>query len=267
MKTKNNFTLTIIFAMILQLVSYSQNSKKDNEIKPFKIDSKYLSGLEIPQIKLKAHPNRKYFQKTIYSGKELSVFVLSSETALNKIKSFPIDEFVYYINGKAEVKNDKQNTNFYAGDYLAVLKGFSGNWTNIGGNTYHLELSVISNRKSKKIATSKDIFPFLLNKDLLSGINLKKQDSVSFSNILYSGTELEIKTVSEKPNSRKISNNKKEEFIHILSGGVSITPLNGKLQTFYKGDFFILPKGFNGLWESKGNNLLRTIIVSESDIL
>ena len=204
-----------------------------------------------------------YFQKTIYKGKELSVFVLSSETATNKIEKFPIDEFVYYINGKATVKNSKEKVNFYAGDYLAVPKGFSGNWTNNGGNKYHLELSVIANKRSKKTNNSKEKFPFVLNRELLSGIGITKQDSINFKDVLYKGSELEISTISEKPNVKKLNRNSKEEFIHILIGKVTLTSSSGKSETFYKGDFFIIPKDFEGIWKSEGQNLLRYLKVTQ----
>lgn len=259
MKTINNILIYFIFTF--HFVSFGQNTKDKNEIFPFKIDETYLSGLEIPKVKLKAHPNRDYFQKTIYSGSELSVYILSSATATNTIKSFPIDEFVYYINGKALVKNDTENRTFYSGDYLAVPKGFSGNWTNTGGNTYHLELSVISNKRSKEIDNAKHKFPFVLDKDLLSGIGITKEDSIHFKDVLYKGSDLEISTISEKSNTKTILKNSKEQFIHILVGKITLTSLSGKSVTFYKGDFFIIPKYFEGSWESEGQDFTRYLRV------
>ncbi|MEL7124170.1 MAG: hypothetical protein AAFO07_32340 [Bacteroidota bacterium] len=92
-----------IFSMILTL-SFSQEMTKDSIIEPFKIDDKYLSGLDIPKVQIKAHPEREYYQKRLYKGSELSVYILSSETALNEIDNFSIDEFVYYINGRADIE-------------------------------------------------------------------------------------------------------------------------------------------------------------------
>lgn len=251
-----------ILFLIVTTFSFSQEIAKDSIIEPFKIDEKYLSGLDIPKLELKAYPEREYYQKRLYKGSELSIFILSSETAINEIKNFPIDEFVYYINGRAdiEIKNSTA-INFYSGDYLFVPKGFSGNWTNNGGNKYHLELSVISNKRADSTSTQKEKEPFLLNKELISGIGLTELSPKKYSDLLYSGVELEVLTESEESCEKKIDNNKKEEFIHVLNGTVSIKPINGKEQTFYRGDFFILPKRFSGSWKSEGIDLLRILKV------
>ena len=239
---------------------FSQATTKDSIIEPFKIEDKYLSGLDLPKVTIKAHPDREYYQKRLYKGSELSVYILSSETALNEIDNFSIDEFVYYINGKAEIETkDGSVLNFYAGDYLFVPKGFSGNWTNNGGNKLHLELSVISNKRADSTKISKAQNPFLLDKELISGIGLTQSDGSKYKDILYSGVELEVLTESETPTIREINGNEQEEFIHLLTGSLTIHPKNGEAQTYFKGDFFILPKGFSGTWESKG--LLRIIKV------
>ena len=238
------------------------NFPLDSIIEPFKIEERTLSGLDIPKQKLKDHPNRDYFQKRIYKGSELSIYILSSETAVNEINSFPIDEFVFFMNGRADIQTAENNEfSFYSGDYIFVPKGFSGNWTNNGGNKYHLELSVISNKRADSSSTQKAQEPFLLDRELISGIGLTELTTKKFRNSLYSGVELEVLTESEEPCEKNIVNNGKEEFIHVLNGIVVIKPFNGKEQTFYKGDFFILPKGFTGSWKSEGQNLFRTLKV------
>ena len=134
---------------------FSQDRKAEKIIEPIPIGKEELSGLNIPKFKLKEHPKREYFQKRLYLGSELMVFVLASETANNKIESFGIEEFVYFANGKAEIDmKDGGKLSFLAHDYIFVPKGFAANWKNIG-NKYHLELSVISRKRSAKESSFK----------------------------------------------------------------------------------------------------------------
>ncbi len=259
-----NKLLYLSFLILISIPLHAQKSINDTIIEPIAIDKSILSGVNIPKVKLKAHPERDYYQKRIYKGSELSVYILSSETAVNKIDNFPIDEFVYYMNGKADIKAENGNeVSFSSGDYLFVPKGFKGNWTNHGGNTYNLELSVISNKRADSTAVSKAKLPFVLDKELISGIRLTQVNEKKYKDVIYSGVELEITTESEKPGKTTIINNKKEQFIHILNGMVTIKSLKGNEQTFYKGDFFILPKGYTGNWTSSGLGLMRTLIVMQ----
>ncbi len=259
---------TILFCIAL-LCFLTVRAQEENQVpKPFPIDEKYLSGLDIPKFELKAHPEREYFQKRLYRGSELTVFILSSETADNAFESFPLEEFVYFLNGRADVtpKNEAQ-ISFYPNDYIFVPKGFAGKSTNNGGNTYHLELSVISNRRTDSTQLSKPQKPFVLDKELLAGIGLTQISETLYRDELYSGVELQIITESEEATEKQISNSPKEQFIQVLNGKVTLTPTGAAPQTFYAGDFFILPKGFNGLWQSEGANLCRTLRVMQVEPL
>ncbi|MFK7747857.1 MAG: cupin domain-containing protein [Kordia sp.] len=250
------YCIYILFFCV-QLVS-AQQSTKGTIVTPFKISERYLSGLDIPQVRLKAHPKRMYFQKRIYKGSELSIFILSSETATNTIDKFSIDEYVFYLKGKAEIElqNGEKQT-FLSGDHVCVPKGFSGNWTNNGGNQYHLELSVISNKRAPKEAVSTPAKPFLLGEERLSGIG-----EIPQKHTLFSGVELTMKTVTEKPETKEILKNTQEQFIHVLDGIVTITPKNGKAQIFYRNDFFVLPKGFSGTWKTEAQHTFRMLVVT-----
>ena len=57
----------------------------------------------------------------------------------------------------------------------------------------------------------------------------------------------------------------KEQLIYIVSGTLNLTPTNGEAQTFYTGDFLVLPAGFTGKWESKGHRLFRSLRVYRAD--
>lgn len=255
------FSLTIV--LILTSFAFSQDKKSKQAIKPILIGKDEMSGLDLPKVKLKAHPTREYFQKALFRGEELSIFILASETANNKIASFGIEEFVYFANGKADITmKDGSKISFLAQDYIFVPKGFAANWKNIG-NKYHLELSVISRMRSDKKAVSKVKKPMLLDREKLAGIGLTKKSKTTYSDTLYSGLELEIVVEAEEPTEMGIVDSKREQFINVLSGKVTVQPQNGKAQTFHTGDFFVLPKGFTGSWKSVGANLFRTLRVMQ----
>lgn len=260
MKTKYTIALLLCLVITFCKAQTAQKTISKEIIKPILLNKKALSGVGLDSVYLKDQPKRSFFQKRIYRGTDISIYVISSGTASKYFESFPIEEFVYMINGKAflEPKNEKPYE-FVTGDFVAVPKGYHGNWTTVGGNKYHLELSVVSNKRADSKEVSKIKNPFSFDKNLLSGVNLTAINDENYQDILYSGIELGITIDAEKPNKKTIVNSEKEQLIHILSGTVKITPTGGSKEIFYAGDFFILPKGFHGNWISSGHDLFRTI--------
>ena len=51
----------------------------------------------------------------------------------------------------------------------------------------------------------------------------------------------------------------------MISGTLNLTPKGGETQTFYTGDFLILPADFIGQWESKGHRLFRSLRVYKAE--
>ena len=249
---------TLITLLVGVLISYSQ---EDKVIQPVVLD---ISGKDLTRIKLKDQPSREFFQKRLYGGSELSVYMISSETASKHFESFPIDEYVYLLNGKAKITpQNEESYEFYTGDHVIGTKGFKGDWGTIGGNQYHLELSVISNKRSTVKSIKKKQKPFSIDRDLLSGIHLNFTDNQNLHrNIVYEGSEIIVTLEAE--NSRNIEkfHAQKEEFIFVLSGSVSLELSNGNSFIFQSGDAFVLPKEFIGKWYSRGIDLLRTIRVT-----
>ena len=263
MKTKY-----IILLLFLMTISYSHAQKENDKpskkvVTPILLNKTLLSGIGLDSIYLKDQPKRSFFQKQVYRGTDISVYMISSGTASKYFESFPIEEFIYMMNGKAVLEpKDQESYEFSKGDFVAIPKGYKGNWTTVGGNKYHLELSVISNKRADAKAFSKIKNPFAFDRNLLSGTNMTSSKKDHYLDILYSGIELQITLNAEKPSRKTIVNSQREELIHILNGMVEITPINGAKETFYAGDFFVLPKGFHGDWVSKGHNLFRLMRIS-----
>lgn len=254
-------TLLVLGAFCL----IGQETPEQIRDEPVGIDRELLSGLDIPKIELKAYPEREFFQKQVHRGNELSVFILSSETAKNTFDSFPLEEFVYFLSGRADITPaDSTAYSFFPGDYIIVPKGFKGDWTNNGGPRYHLELSVISNKRSDTGVTSVANKPFVLDRNTIAGTEMIQTTEHHYVEEIYAGVELEIKQVWEVPMEHKISHLEKEQFIHILSGKLVLISSSGREHTFYAGDFFILPETFTGTWKSYGADLFRTLRITQN---
>lgn len=117
------------------------------------------------------------------------------------------------------------------------------------------------------------ISPIRLDRDLISGYGLEEvpwfDNSVNAKwNFLFTGKELSVsvfESTLKKGDALKRSSKSLvkdfpfDEFVFVLSGKSVLTDLSGRSQTFVAGDFFVVPKGFNGTWESFG--VYRELIV------
>lgn len=243
--------------------SIINKTKVKNIINPILLDKAMLSGIGLKQVDLKDQPNREFYQSQVYKGKEINVFMISSSTASKDFDNFSIDEFVYLSKGSMNFKSEENKTFlFKTGDFIAIPKGYSGSIETVGKPKYHLELSIISNKRADKEMITQIKHPFTIDKHLISGKNIKLNDNGIYRNVVYSGLEIEIILEAEKPRTTILEHNLIEKCIHVLEGSVAITPKNGKTYTFKTGDFFILPVGFIGKVKSKSQKLYRTIKVS-----
>ena len=73
-------------------------------LKPISLDRSVLSGVGLEKIELKDEPEKDFYQKNLFWGKELGVFVVGTETWTNEISDYPFDEFIYMYNGEAIVQ-------------------------------------------------------------------------------------------------------------------------------------------------------------------
>jgi len=234
--------------------------KSVEPIKPIALDKSIMSGSGLSKVNLKDQPEREFFQTQLYQGKEISAYMISSSTASKNFESFPIDELVFLTNGKMTIHpRNKDAYQFNSGDFIVIPKGYKGNIGTIGNPKYHLELSIVSNKRTDKKTPSKTESPFLIDKNLISGKKIKLNKESVYKQSVYSGLELEIIVEAEKPRNIIIENNPKEKCIHILEGSMKITLNSNEQFKFNIGDFFILPKNFKGIWSSEGQDLFRYI--------
>lgn len=252
-------TLLLTFSPI----AYSQNVK-NKELRPLLLDRSVLSGVGLNKIDLKDTPDRDFFQKNLYRGKDLGVYVVSSESWKIPFESFWFDEFIYMLHGSATVLANEKETNLPGRSYIFAPKGFPGNWEVKTGDNYHYELSVITNKRSDSTKVSKLKEPFVLDQDLIEGSNIEFDTNGEYKKVIADGIELDIVLYAEKPQEKRNWTNETEQLIHILSGQISFTHSDGAVDTFYTGEFFVLPENYQGHKKSEGHSLVKYFSVQKT---
>jgi len=81
---------------------------------------------------------------------------------------------------------------------------------------------------------------------------------------LQKGAELTVRLKAERPREISMLEPAKEQLIHVIAGQVTIEDSAGDKQTFYTGNFFLLPNGFTGKWQSDGHGMLKYMSVEKS---
>ncbi len=264
MKTNILRTATILGVLVFTL---SRAVTAQNEIiTPILLDKSTLSGLNLEPVTAPwAPPERELFSKVVYEGKYFDVTVMAGNTAKTRFDSYDVDEFVYVLNGQATLTaDDGVPQTFHTGDFFVVPKGFEGEWHS-QGNRYFQELIVIMKERSEGVGDG-STRPFLIDKTKFSGLDIPQitwasnPDREVYREVLYDGTELDVAIVAGASAKTTFTEGMSEEFVYVVNGTATLTPTGGETQVFYSGDFFVVPEGFIGTWESTGNHLYRELI-------
>ncbi len=259
-----SFCLIFLFGFVSVL--NAQNGTNEI-IRPLLLDKATLSGVDLKPITNPNEPERQFFQKNLYRGPEISVYIVSSETWPGQMNNFGIDEFLFVLNGQARISPlHGAERLFKTGDYFFAHRGYTGGWETQG--EYYYELSVITTKRAASTEQLTGRLPQLLDRAKLSGFGLTKVDSSGSSeryrDLLASGVELSVSVEAETPQAYKIANPLPEQLVGVLAGKITITAADGQSDTFYAGDWFVLPHGFTGTWSSEGHRLCRTLRIYET---
>ncbi len=256
------FLSTMLF-LLFCILAYAQ---KNTTIKVIPVDKSALSGIDLKPVKNDNQPERRLFQRNIMWGRELGVFVVSSETATAHQDNYAMEEFIFLLNGRSRMNPENgEEVLFNTGDYFVAPKGFTGEWETQGGDEFLIELSVIATDRPEVEIDKTKTLPFALDKDKLSGYGIElEEDQDAVRSLLFKGVELTAEVEVQKAGSYAMSRNTKESLVQVLSGMVEIIDADGESNTFYKGDWFILPQGFTGNWESKAHGLFRSLQITRS---
>ena len=256
------FVLVLIFSAHHHV---SAQAESKDIIAPILLDKSVLSGVGLKKIDLKNEPDKKFYQRNLYRGKDISIYVVSTQTWNNKMENFAFDEFIYMYHGEAIVKPASGPAQiFYSGDYFFAPKGYTGEWEIKAGKNLHYELSVFATNRADSTKVSDNLDHELFDRSTLSGAYINLNSEGDYSKVLRAGLELTVKLNAEKPGDRKINIPAKEKMIQVLSGQITIV-VDGNTQTFYAGDFFVIPKGMLGQWQSEGHGLVKWLSVEGSE--
>jgi uncharacterized cupin superfamily protein len=109
--------------------------------------------------------------------------------------------------------------------------------------------------------------PVKLDPEKRAGLNLTAVPPDAYKDILvagelnmrvatlFQGKELRVSIFECTPakTDHRTRANDSDEFVYVLSGKLILTEPNGKVQEFLPGDSVVLPLGYTGTWEMKGN--------------
>ena len=233
--------------------------------KPILVDKSVLSGVGLEKIELKNEPEKQFYQKQLYRGNDISVYVVSTQTWNNVITKYPFDEYVYLLNGQSIIKPNRGNSQvFNSGDHLFTPKGFEGEWEIRAGENLHYELSVITTKRADSTKVAKDLGYKYLSSSILSGCQVSFKEENKHKEFLHQGVELTVTFQAEKPREERILNPMKEKLIHVLAGQISFVDESNQEHIFYTGDFFIIPTGLKGVWKSAGHGIIKYMIIEKS---
>lgn len=234
-------------------------------IRPILLDKSVLSGVGLRKIDIKDEPEKDFYQKRLYRGADISIYVVSTETWNNQMKNFPFDEFIYMFNGEACIRPESGPAEiFHSGDYFFAPRGFTGDWEIRAGKNFHYELSVISTSRADSSQVSSNLKHQLFEPYDLSGTQINLEEDKEFVQNLRQGIELSVSLKAELPSEKILMGPTTECMIHLLSGQISFEDSTGSEQTFYTGDFFVIPNAFHGKWKSQGHGLIKYLQVEKT---
>ena len=245
----------LVIGLLLMLVgAQAQETSVSSEL--FRIPRADLAGENLTPNVQQGESDTSYYQQRIYSGTDFSIYLVAIENRPNTFERFPIEEFILWLDGKAIVEPvGEAPLTIQAGDYFVQPKGFQGSFNFVSGNPPHLEIALVSKRRADSASVSPVTKAMILDPNILSG---SSEAHTGESAPVYRGVELEVNLV-RYPN-RTFEGTQKERLIHVLSG---ILTIEG--ETFYPGDFFVIPAAFSGEWQMTSFRPFRALEVYTVD--
>ncbi len=253
----------LLVLVLLFAVSYGITAQEI--VAPILLNKAVLSGIGLQKIDLKNEPEKDFYQKNLYRGPELSVYVVSTANWTNEMKDFPFDEYVYMLHGEAVIQPEHGPAEiFQSHEHFFAPKGYNGTWQIRGGNHLHYELSVIATQRAEASDQTYDHQHKRLNLGSTSGTQITPDQEGYYQEVLATGPELTVSIIAERPQTRQVAPIDQEQLIHILSGMITIKLADESEHDFYTGDFVMLPDGMNAQWTSKGHGLLKYLRISKT---
>ena len=245
--------MKLLFCGIIALTILLNTAQAQEQLSIVKVSKELLAGEGLDYIK-QTDSSRTVYQKKVYDGVDMAIFMVAIGTGItNEFKGFPLEEFIFWINGKAVVEpKGEKSFSVYSGDYFIQAKGFNGKWNFVDIDGVHLELALIAKNRPDSTFKSPMTKAMILDRDIISGV------SVPEHGLIYEGPELTVNLLSKKED---LSNTSQERMIHVLNGVLTLKTKDRADQQFFPGDFFVVPEGFEGDWNSNSLQSLRLLEV------
>jgi len=258
----------LLYLFLLTCISTicgAQNSSKSTHLIPLKLDERALSGLDLKRVINDKEPDRVLHQKRLMRGKDLSVYVVSSETKTASWDDYGIEEFIFVINGRARLNPiGSEEVYFSPGDFFIAPLGYKGEWETQASGEHYYEISVIATKRKEKKGDHA-ILPVSISDELLSGIHIPNNvPEEGFVENVHTGAQLDVKLIAENSIRNQIIQIDEDELIYIIAGSVKLKDKEGIEQTFFRGDFFMLPAGYKGFKTTEGHSLFRYVRVTST---
>ncbi|MEO0732974.1 MAG: cupin domain-containing protein [Bacteroidota bacterium] len=204
----------------------------DRSTEPYLLPTAPLAGEGLRRVTNSADPERELYQRLLFRGEKIGVYVVASETKTASYPAYPIDEFIHVLGGQARLRPVGEADVFYLeGESFLVPTGYAGDWETQGTDGLYYELSAV--------AYGEESWPA---EGPLVGTKLRMQ--------VTTDTVVSQQLVTER-----------EELIHVQSGSIRLRNERGREWTFRRGDFFVLPSGFRGRWQKLGPRPLHCLRV------
>lgn len=266
---------SFLFLLLLIISSCGEYKTVDLVPKEFKgipiirLDKEAVSGIGLKPVQNKDQPERRLFQKRLIRGSDLSVYVVSSETATAQQNNYGMEEYIKLINGQSRMNPiNGEEVIFETGESFIAPKGFTGEWETLGGDEFLIELSIITTDRVNGDVSEPKTLPYLLDKKARSGLvrfSATENSDSKLTHKLYAGIELTVTLENITPQTIEISHPMQEQIVEVLSGKITITPKKGSPEAFVHGDYFMIPRGFIGTFEYEGHGIVRTMHILKSD--
>jgi uncharacterized cupin superfamily protein len=263
---------------VLQLNAEKLNALELEAFEPWP-DSFVISGVS------------EHAEKELHRGEFVVSLYEAKPVLLDISVPFTIDEFVWVLDGELTLTHvGGRSETYVAGDTLLVPKGFKGTWE-MRGN--YRELVVIETRANDSgdslfkmaglmlVGLFRDAPEMLpLKAEQLNRVELQPVEPTAAdlemvgdrdgwkavgTTRLYEG-EIIVEVYASPPAVVEISTPfPYDEFVWMLDGELVLTPVDGQAVTYGPGDAVLVPKGFLGTWETRGN--YRELIIIEADAM
>ena len=243
--------LFVCFVGLLTMGVYKSHAQTDQPI--YQLSRECLAGEGLNKIKQK-DSTRTVYQKKVYDGHDIAIYLVAIGTGItNEFSNFPLEEFIFWMNGKAIIEpRGEEAFSIQTGDYFVQAKGFKGKWNFVDTDGVHLELALVAKDRPDSTFKSPMTRAMILDRDLISGVT-KPDDG-----LVYEGPEITVKLYQS---AKDLMKSNQERMVHILNGVLTLVNQDGQKRLFYPGDFFVVKEGFTGIWNSTSIQSLRVLEV------